>query len=81
MRFSSPWPQIAFPKCNILSNLLPANPEPSGKLIWIDAADTSKCLSAVQMKPWIKRFAVGLENLGVAEQQAVMVVSPSKKPF
>jgi len=77
MHFSSPWPQLVFAKCNILSYLFPTNSEPSGKPIWIDAAHPSKSLSAVQTLSWIKRFAVGLDDLGVAQQQAVMVISPN----
>lgn len=77
MPYSSPFPPLDIPKCNILSFLFPPGKAPSTKPIWFDAADDSHSLSAAQMLAWVKRFAVGLDKLGVKEQEAVMVFTPN----
>ena len=43
----------------------------------MDAADPSKSLSPAQMLQWVKRLAVGLDRLGVAKGEAVMVFTPN----
>jgi 4-coumarate--CoA ligase len=77
MPYSSPLKPLDIPKCNILSYLFPPNQTPSNKPLWIDAADPSKSLSPAQMLLWVKRFALGLDRLGVKERQAVMVFTPN----
>ncbi|KAK5061267.1 hypothetical protein LTR84_007809 [Exophiala bonariae] len=77
MPYTSPWPALDIPKCNILSYLFPPGVSPSEKPIWIDATDTSKSLSPAQMLSWIKRFAVGLDRLGISQQEAIMVFTPN----
>ncbi|KAJ9604490.1 hypothetical protein H2200_011326 [Cladophialophora chaetospira] len=77
MPYSSPYASLDIPKCNILSYLFPPGKTPSNKPLWIDAADTSHSLSAAQMLSWVKRFAVGLDRLGVKQQEAVMVFTPN----
>lgn len=77
MPFSSPWPDLDIPKCNILSFLFPPDKPISTKPLWIDAADPSDSLSAAQMLGWIKRFAVGLDKIGIAKGEAVMVFTPN----
>lgn len=77
MPFRSIHPSLAIPKCNILSYIFPTDTAPSEKAIWIDAAEPSNSLSQAQMLSWVKRFAVGLDKLGVGQEQAVMVLTPN----
>ncbi|EXJ55644.1 hypothetical protein A1O7_08573 [Cladophialophora yegresii CBS 114405] len=77
MPYSSPFPPLDIPKCNILSYLFPPGKTPSTKPLWIDAADTSHSLSPAQMLSWVKRFALGLDRLGVKQQEAIMVFTPN----
>lgn len=77
MPYSSPFPSLDIPKCNILSYLFPPGKKISEKPLWIDAANPSHSLSAAQMLSWVKRFAVGLDRLGVQQQEAIMVFTPN----
>jgi 4-coumarate--CoA ligase len=77
MPFKSIYPDLEIPKTNILTYLLPPNQEPSDEPIWIDASDTRKSLSPRQLLQWVKRLAVGLEKLGVAKQEAVLIYTPN----
>ena len=43
----------------------------------MDAANTSNSLSAAQMLSWIKRFAKGLDSLGIGPERAVMIFTPN----
>lgn len=77
MPYTSPWAPLKIPKCNILSYLFPPGASPPETPIWIDATDASKSLSPAQMLSWIKRFAVGLDRLGIGQQEAIMVFTPN----
>ncbi|KIX08219.1 uncharacterized protein Z518_02875 [Rhinocladiella mackenziei CBS 650.93] len=77
MPYSSPFPPLDIPKCNILSYLYPPGKALSTKPLWIDAANPSHSLSAAQMLSWVRRFAMGLDKLGIGQQQAVMVFTPN----
>ncbi|KAK4944500.1 hypothetical protein LTR10_016174 [Elasticomyces elasticus] len=77
MPYTSPWAPLEIPRCNILSYLFPSSLAPSEKPLWIDAVDTSNSISPAQMLFWIKRFAVGLDRLGVPQQEVVLVFSPN----
>lgn len=77
MPYSSPYPPLDIPKCNILSYVFPPGKTLSNKPLWIDAANPSHSLSPAQMLSWVKRFAVGLDKLGVGQQEAVMVFTPN----
>ncbi|KEF56919.1 uncharacterized protein A1O9_07109 [Exophiala aquamarina CBS 119918] len=72
MIYRSPYEDIYIPECNILSYLFPRTPACS-KPLWIDAKCPGKSLSRADMLLWIKRFAVGLDNLGIGPDEAVMV--------
>ncbi|KAJ9635603.1 hypothetical protein H2204_005777 [Knufia peltigerae] len=80
MTFTSPWPHLDIPKCNILSYLFPQAVTPSDQPVWINASNPSDSLSPAQMLSWIKRFAVGLDRLGVAEREVILVLSPNQIP-
>ncbi|KAK5703299.1 putative NRPS-like protein biosynthetic cluster [Elasticomyces elasticus] len=73
--YASPYTPLDIPKCNILSYLFPPNTTPSERPIWIDAENTSNAISPAQMLLLVKRFALGLQLLGIAEQEAIMVFS------
>lgn len=77
MPFSSKFPPLDLPSCNVLSYVFPPNKPLSDKPLWIEAANPSINLSQTQMLSWVKRFAVGLDKMGVAEQQTVMVFTPN----
>ena len=73
MPYNSPFPPLDIPKCNILSYLFPPGKALNNKPLWIDAANTSHSLSQAEMLSWVRRFAKGLDNLGIAHGQTVMV--------
>ncbi len=75
--YFSPWAPVDIPKCNILSYLFPSGTTPSEQPIWTDVNDTSNSLSPAQMLSLIKRFAMGLDKLGIAQQQAILVFTPN----
>jgi 4-coumarate--CoA ligase len=77
MPYSSPYPDIPIPKCNILSYVFPQDGHLSDKPVWIDASDPSHHLTAKSMLTWVKRFAKGLDNLGIPKQKAIMVYTPN----
>jgi len=77
MPYKSKFTPLDIPKCNILSYLFPPDKPLSDKPLWMDAANTANSLSPAQMLSWVKRFAVGLDKLGVGEEQAVMVFTPN----
>jgi 4-coumarate--CoA ligase len=77
MPFKSIYPDLDIPQTNILSYLFPPDQEPSDEPIWIDAAETSKSLSPRQLLQWVKRLADGLDKLGVAKQEAVLIYTPN----
>ncbi|KAF2483340.1 4-coumarate-CoA ligase [Neohortaea acidophila] len=72
MPLKSPF-QIGIPSTDILSYIFPQGSEPSGQPLWIDADDTSNSLSPRQLLHWVKRFAIGLDKLGIRQNEAVMM--------
>lgn len=54
---------------------LPPDKEPSDQPIWIDAEDTAKSLSPRQLLQWVKRLGVGLDRLGLQQDDAVLMYS------
>ena len=77
MPFQSTLPPIDFPQCNLLSFLFPHGKAEDDRPLWIDAEDTARCLTASQTLHLIKRFACGLDKLGIHEQAPVMVIAPN----
>lgn len=77
MPFESRYPPLDIPRSNLLSFLFTKDKRTSTQPLWIDAADPSHSLSPAQAIQWIKKFAVGLDNLGVGEGQGVMVFTPN----
>ena len=77
MIYKSKYVDVDISQCNILSYLFPRNKKPSTKPLWIDAKSPDKKLSPADMLLWVQRFALGLERLGVRENEAVMVFTPN----
>jgi len=77
MPFSSPCPVIDIPKQNILSYCFPPGEELPDTPLWIDSEDNSSSLSLRQMSVWVKRIAIGLDNLGVKPGTVVMIYTPN----
>lgn len=77
MPFSSPHPDLAIPRCNILSYVFAEGRSQETEPLWMDAADPSNSLSMAQMHLLIKRFAKGLDDLRVPTGSAVMVFTPN----
>ena len=67
--------QIDIPLTDVLSYVFPPNTQPSDRPIWIDAEDTSRSLSPKQLLGWVKRLGVGLDRLGIKQNEAVMMYS------
>ncbi|KAJ0130923.1 Uncharacterized protein HZ326_25983 [Fusarium oxysporum f. sp. albedinis] len=77
MPYDSPSAPLSIPRCNLLSYLFPRDRPVLEKPQWIDSTMPTLSLTRVQILTWIKRFAVGLEILGVREGQAVMLFTPN----
>lgn len=77
MPYKSAYGNINIQQTNILSYVFDEGRENVERPIWIDADNASNKLSPKQMLLWIKRFALGLENLGIEEGRAIMVFSPN----
>lgn len=66
---------IDIPSTDILSYVFPQGTEPADKPIWIDADNTKNALSPRQLLSWVKRLGVGLDRLGIKQNEPVMVFS------
>jgi len=67
--------QIDIPLTDVLSFVYPADKTPSDKPIWVDAENTQRSLSPKQLLGWVKRLGVGLDRLGIQQNEAVMMFS------
>ncbi|OAL57412.1 acetyl-CoA synthetase-like protein [Pyrenochaeta sp. DS3sAY3a] len=77
MPFSSPFPAIDIPKCNLLEYLFPQGQSPSDTPIWIDSKDTNQHLTPRTLLQWTKRLALGLDRLGSKPGEVVMIFTPN----
>lgn len=77
MPFSSPFPDLDIPKCNLLEYLFPTGQQPSDTPLWIDAKDTSHHLTPRTLFQWTKRLALGLDRLGSKPGEVVMIHTPN----
>lgn len=77
MPFTSTLSPIEIPKTDILTYLFPPGKLPSADPLWIDSTDPDSSLSPRQLLQWVKRLAVGLDRLGIREQEAVMILTPN----
>ncbi|KAK4945642.1 hypothetical protein LTR10_015261 [Elasticomyces elasticus] len=77
MPFQSSYPLLTIPKCNILDYVFPKNKPLSNTPIWMEATNPSDSLSQSQMFSWVKRFALGLDRLGIEEGRTIMVFTPN----
>ncbi|KAF1810743.1 acetyl-CoA synthetase-like protein [Eremomyces bilateralis CBS 781.70] len=77
MPFKSTFPDLDLPQTDVLTYLFPPGSTPSEDPLWISAADTSENLSPRQLLQWVKRLAIGLDRLGIKENEAVMIHTPN----
>lgn len=75
MPFQSTFPPLDIPKCNIVDYMFPKDQQLTDTSIWMEAANPTNGLSQQSMLLWSKRFALGLDRLGVEKGRTVMVVS------
>lgn len=66
---------IDIPQTDVLSYVFPEGKQPSDKALWIDADNTSNSLSPRQLLHWVKRLGVGLDRLGIKQNEAIMMYS------
>jgi acyl-CoA synthetase (AMP-forming)/AMP-acid ligase II len=64
---------IEIPSTDVLSYIFPEGQSPSEKPLYIDADDVSNTLSPEQLLTWVRRLGVGLDKLGVKQNEAVMM--------
>ena len=77
MPFSSPYPDVEIPKCNLMEYLFPKGQAPSATAIWNDAKDPNHHLTSKSLLQWSKRLALGLDRLGSKPGEVVMIFTPN----
>lgn len=74
MPHESPF-NIPIAATDVLTWLFPQGASPSTIPIWIDAEDTVRSLSPAQLLVWVKRLGIGLNRLGLKENDVVLILS------
>jgi acyl-CoA synthetase (AMP-forming)/AMP-acid ligase II len=78
MPHKSKYPDLEIPASNILDFIFPPNdPIPPKNSIWHDSINPSNSLSKSQGLHRIKQLAIALDNLGIKEQEVVMIFTPN----
>ncbi|KAB2574593.1 4-coumarate-ligase [Lasiodiplodia theobromae] len=77
MPVTSPFAPLRIPETDLLTYLFPPGQHVSDKPLWIDATNPHHSLSPNQMLQWIKRLAVGLDKIGCARGQVVLIYTPN----
>ncbi|KAH4035445.1 hypothetical protein HBI80_039180 [Parastagonospora nodorum] len=77
MPFSSPFPALDMPKCNLLDYLFPRGSTASDTPLWIDSADINHHLTPRTLLQWTKRLALGLDRIGSKPGEVVMILTPN----
>jgi 4-coumarate--CoA ligase len=77
MPFSSPFPALDIPKCNLLEYLFPKGSRPSDTPLWIDSKDINHYLTPRTLLQWTKRLALGLDRIGSRPGEVVMILTPN----
>lgn len=78
MPHKSKYPDLDIPASNILDFIFPPNdPIPPRDSIWHDSVNPSNSLSKSQGLHRIKQLAIALDNLGIKEQEVVMIFTPN----
>ena len=67
--------QIDIPLTDVLSFVFPPDTTPSDQPIWIDSEHPDRCLSPQQLLRWVRRLGLGLDRLGLGQDEAVMMYS------
>ncbi|KAH7066150.1 hypothetical protein BKA63DRAFT_546765 [Paraphoma chrysanthemicola] len=77
MPFSSPFPALSIPKCNLLEYLFPTGSTPTDTPIWIDSQNTDHHLTPRTLLQWTKRLALGLDRVGSKPGEVVLILTPN----
>jgi 4-coumarate--CoA ligase len=78
MPHKSKYPDLTIPASNILDFIFaPDDPIPQSESIWHDSVNPHNSLSKSQGLHRIKQLAVALNNLGIKEQEVVMIFTPN----
>lgn len=77
MPLASPFLPLQIQETDLLTYLFPPGQPVSDKPLWIDASNPANSLSPSQMLCWIKRLAIGLDRIGCAAGQAVLIYTPN----
>jgi acyl-CoA synthetase (AMP-forming)/AMP-acid ligase II len=76
MPFKSTHPPLNIPECNLLSFLFPSN-SAGTEILWTDAEDDSKSLSADTALRLIRRVAKGLDDLNIPSGSSILLITPN----
>ncbi|KAF1809941.1 4-coumarate-CoA ligase [Eremomyces bilateralis CBS 781.70] len=68
-------PDLVISECNILDWLFPDEASISETPVWIDASDSSHSLSPKQLVGWVKRFGLGLQQMGFTTGDSALIFS------
>ncbi|KAK6007364.1 hypothetical protein QM012_004178 [Aureobasidium pullulans] len=77
MILKSAHPGIDIPKLDLLTYLFPEDGHVSESPLWIDASNPRKSMSPAGLLLWVKRLGIGLNRLGVAPGEIVLMYSPN----
>lgn len=77
MSYTSIFPPLDIPKCNILSYLYPLNRVVSDGPVWIDTDDPRVSLSPRRALSWVRRLGHGLDYLGIRTGEVAMICTPN----
>ncbi|WPG98840.1 acetyl-CoA synthetase-like protein, protein [Acrodontium crateriforme] len=70
-------PDLDIPKVDILTYLFPEYEPISRDPVWIDAVNPKKSLSPADLLLWVKRLGIGLDRLGIARGDIVLIYTPN----
>jgi 4-coumarate--CoA ligase len=76
MPFESTHRPLDIPECNILSFLFPDN-NAGQEILWTDAEDDHKSLSAEAALLLVRRVAQGLDDLNIPLGSSIMLITPN----
>ncbi|KAL1621896.1 hypothetical protein SLS54_005420 [Diplodia seriata] len=77
MPVASPFEPLRIEQTDLLTYLFPPGRHVSDKPVWVDAANPERSLSPSQMLQWIKKLAIGLDKVGCARGQVVLIYTPN----
>lgn len=76
MPFKSTHRPLDIPECNVLSFLFPGG-KAGQEILWTDAEDDSKSLSAEAALLLVRRVAQGFDNMAIPSGSSILLISPN----